>query len=563
MRRQPLLLMIVALLLYVAPARAQTVLGDWGHFSSYYPKRHLLNPEGRAFNVTFHFMLWPVEKWNKKAAWIRVTGPGDKELIWKEFPVAGNRLALDIPAAGKGVYTVELGARKDGRFGGATAWMESDLDHSVLWTGEPASDPADKKNAIEKRRAVFQASVPRKWWFWVPPETNTFTVRAQRCDRYMSQREDWGFSIYSPRGQRVQTLFGQPPKSGKPEPYRQEMVRTVEVEPGAAGRFWAIEVRLGDSHHHSNINFALDGVPPFIARSPEEWFNATTGKLPDVPLYDETPYVQAAYEPKNPERWPHLQHWSPCPSLGDPDGIEIRGDAAFSLWNPEGRELRFMIGDYLPRGRFKNPPKAQVGVAKQDRGAVTATTVPVPHYHGHGKPPAPLPGLEGKGLFKIDVVGAERWWAFTYPATPLVYLGHAKDDWAEWTFEVGTVRNWYFCVPKGTKQFEVRANAAHDTDVMHLEVNAPDRTLALIYASEGEATISVPPGLDGKIWHLRTDVGSATRMITAGGGDNRYVGIYLTVGLQGVPGCLSPTWEQWFDPHDPQPPLVRGEKETK
>ncbi|MCX7935803.1 MAG: hypothetical protein N3A66_11170, partial [Planctomycetota bacterium] len=60
--------------------------------------------------------------------------------------------------------------------------------------------------------------------------------------------------------------------------------------------------------------------------------------------------------------------------------------------------------------------------------------------------------------------------------------------------------------------------------------------------------------LDGKIWHLRADVGSASRLITEGPPSGRYLSIYLTLELKGVPGLLAPTWEQWFDPTAPCAP---------
>jgi hypothetical protein len=103
-------------------------------------------------------------------------------------------------------------------------------------------------------------------------------------------------------------------------------------------------------------------------------------------------------------------------------------------------------------------------------------------------------------------------------------------------------------VPGGTRAFRVRAQVADDTDAIVLEVNAPDRTQAMIYGRGGEQTVAVPDGLDGRIWHVRVDVGSATRMITAGPPDGRYLAIRLTLDLHGVPGLLAPTWEQWFDP---------------
>ncbi len=86
---------------------------------------------------------------------------------------------------------------------------------------------------------------------------------------------------------------------------------------------------------------------------------------------------------------------------------------------------------------------------------------------------------------------------------------------------------------------------------MHFEVCSPDRTAVLIYDRAGERTVKVPAVLAGKIWHLRPDVGSATRIVAKAGPDCRYQEIRLTVDLKGVPGYLSPTWEQWFDPSQP------------
>jgi hypothetical protein len=172
----------------------------------------------------------------------------------------------------------------------------------------------------------------------------------------------------------------------------------------------------------------------------------------------------------------------------------------------------------------------------------------IEHRHGQQGVPAAIP-LTGKGVAKIEISGVERWMAFTYPATPVVLMGRAVEGgWSRFNMEVGTARNWYFLVPRGTKAFSVRASAEHDQDVMNLEINAPDRTMAVIYDRAGEKTIKVPAGLDGKIWHLRGDVGSATIMQTPGGSDTRYLGLYLTLDLKGVPGYLAPTWEQWFDP---------------
>jgi len=539
------------------PTRAETALGDWGHFLSYRPKIHLNNPDGRAFTATVHVMRWPVERFNRPARKFRLVGPGGEVVGAGEFPTAKAEFSLDAPAGPRGVYTLE--PVDDG----GNVWVSSTLEQSVVWTGDPEA------HAVEGRRAVFQASVPRRWWFWVPADTSRFKCKAQRADRYMSQREDWGFFIVTPRGQRIAALWGQPPKTPRND-YRRDQEVTVEVEPGAGGRFWALEVRLGDSHNYSNINFTLDGVPPYLARSPEEWFDPDSGRRPEVGPYDETPFIQSARdEAVMKKRWPDTYHFSPCPSLGDPDGVEILGPGRFALWNPAGRELKLRVGTYLPRSGFEgDPAKARLRVSRREgkgEKVLLEKHVPIKHVHGdHGHPAEVL--RTGRGVSLVDVSGVERWFAFTYPATPMVLVGEANegdaaagDGWNRFRFSVGTARNWYFFVPEGTRRFNLRAAAGHETDVVKLAVCSPDRTVELIYGNAGERTVDVPEGLDGKIWFLRPDVGSATRFPPGDPDRPRYLDIDLTVELRGVPGYLAPTWEQWFDPDRPAAPARRCE----
>jgi len=165
----------------------------------------------------------------------------------------------------------------------------------------------------------------------------------------------------------------------------------------------------------------------------------------------------------------------------------------------------------------------------------------------------------GRGVARVEVSGVARWFAYTYPACPLVWLGEpTPDGYSRFRFEVGTARNWYFRVPTGVRRFLVRAKVKHETDAIDLQVNAPDRTQARLYGSEGAAVVEVPEGLDGKIWHVRADIGDATRIVTTGNaGECRYLGVDLTLELKGVPGLLAPTWEQWFDPTDPKPAAER------
>ncbi len=532
-----------------------TRLGDWGHFLSYQPRFYLNNPDGKDFTVTVHQMMWGMRSWNKdETRPLRLVGPDGKVIVEGAQPLTDAEWTCEVTDAAKGVY--ELACQ-------GNVWVSSSLEQSVAWTGEPGVHIRDYKHKpkrpyYEKRgQLVFQASVPRRWWFYVPRGVTKFTCRAMRADTCMSQREDWGFFVVTPRGQRIRALWGQPPHTPGKE-YHQIMTSEVEVEPGAGGRFWSLEVHLGDSHNYSNINFSLDGVPPYLARSPEEWFNAETGKVPDIDPYDDTPFIQSArIEEVLKEKWPNLQHFSPCPSLGDPDGVEIIGDATFALWNPQGRKLNFRIGTYLPRvPRMTSHVKI---VGPKDK-VVLEEDLAMTHVHGeHGQPNRTLE--TGKGVSRVHVTESERFLAFTYPATPLVLLGEpTTDGWAQFRITCGTARNWYFYVPKGTKEFSVRAAAKHATDTMELQVCAPDKVMDVIYDNSGRADIEVPPGLDGKIWHLRTDVGMPTRMVTRGGPDYRYLDMYLTIDVKGVPGYLAPTWEQWFDPQDPAAAMQRAGK---
>ncbi|MBF0245569.1 MAG: hypothetical protein HQL31_09920 [Planctomycetes bacterium] len=390
----------------------------------------------------------------------------------------------------------------------------------------------------------------------------SFTVRTQGVQNYQSQREDWGITIHSPRGQRVRTLWGDLDLDrGRPfnTPASRTASTVVNVEPGAAGRFWCVELRFADSHNYSKVSFSLEGVPPYLARSPEEWFDPlATPALPVVAAYDVDAFMQFSPNERTAADWPWLQHFSPCPSLGDPDGAEVRGDAEFALYNPEDRPLRYQVGSYLvPEAEGKDLPSAKVRITGADGRVLVERRETIVHLHPGAPAPAARPAT-GKGVVRFQVSDPERWFAFTYPATPLVLLGRVEGGWSRFDLEVGTARNWYFFVPRGTRSFAVRAAVGHDTDRLLLEVNAPDRTVELIYGRKGEARVEVPPGLDGKIWHLRADIGSGTVMVTDGGPGSRYLGIYATFCLQGVPGLLSPTWEQWFDPDAPVPAMERA-----
>lgn len=552
----------------VLGAWSQTQIGDWGHGVSYAPTIYLYNPKGKTFTLRFKKMQPAYNPWIKDKVKFRLADPDGKVIFEGKKKLDGGLLEYDVPADKKGTYRLNTTRS-------LSVW--SSLNHSVVWTGEPKRHIADaydpikdpetgkkrKRKYYEKRgQLVFQASVPRRWWFWVPQGVTEFKCHAMRADRHMSQREDWGYFIISPRGQRIRGMWGQPPFKTE-QGYRGDMTVTVPVEPGTAGRFWSVQIRLGDSHNFSGINFSLEGVPPYLARSPEEWFHPEKG-IPEIDPYDDTPFMQATLraEPVKEvmkERWPDLHHWSPCPSLGDPDGVEILGNADFALWNPGGRELKLRVGTYLPRHGREDKDPADIKITGPDGKTIMDKTVELKTIHApQGYPEDVL--NTGKGVSTVSVTGdPEKWLAFTYPATPLVLIGDdVKDGWSRFRMTVGTARQWYFRVPEGTKQFTLHTNARHDTDVARVEVWAPDRCVNMIYANEATKTIKVPEGLDGKMWYLRTDVGSASQFVTAEGPEYRFAGIHLTIDLKGVPGYLAPTWEQWFNPENPVPAMQRG-----
>ncbi len=558
-------------------ADSGSALGDWGHYVWFTPVACFNNPAGVPFTITVYVMRQANPDWNRDDINLRLTGPDGKVVDDGPRKLKDYTVTVEVKEAAKGVYRLYTD-----RF---SVWYESSLPQAVIRAGDPGENVYGGGPYYDRRGPAFwHAFAPRRWWFWVPAEVTTFTAEAMRDPNGMSQREDWGFFIISPRGQRIRALWGQPPnRSHASGEYKQVQRTEVEVEPGAGGRFWCLKVGNGDSHHHSKINMAFTGIPPWLARSPEEWFDPDTGKAPTVPVYDETPFMQStplggigvglaqlhamikdpaitlsAEQRELQKRWPGLEHWSPCPSLGDPDGNQILGDGTYALWNPEGRELQFHMGCYIPRwGKDDKPELAAVTISGADGATVLDREMPVLHIHDpRNSTNATI--RTGAGMARVSITGAERWMSFTHPAMPMVLIGEGnggKDEagWKRFRFTASAPRNWYFFVPTGVRAFSVRFATDFPSDMLMMEVCAPDRTVALFYGGKGEQTIVVPDGLDGRIWYVRPSVGSATRIINTVGARARYPeDSPLTLDLKGVPGYLAPTWEQWFDPDDPR-----------
>lgn len=548
-----------------AGARAGSAVGDAGHYLILSTRVFVRNPTGKAFGLAMHrFPWWIGGGWNDPNMPVRVTAPDGRVVFDKVLHVPEGPRAIDVPAGPKGAYAVDVLAPN-----GLNYWyVTTTLDRAVAWTG-PTEGPA-----IKSRWFISNPFIPRRWYFWVPKKARQIVLRSQN-NSGRSQREDHGLTVISPRGQRLAVLWGQ---ANPDDPLvrtggadRRIQAARVLVEPGAGGRFWAVEVRQGDSHTYNDVNFSLEGAPPYVARSPEEWFDAATGKLAPVELYDESHFVQSDRDAG--ERKALIQHWTPCPALGDPDASELRCPARLALWNPAGRALKLVLGTYLPRNMYPDPPGKRKGPPtrladeRHDHARLRVTAPggkvllddrpPLRHLHDARHPGYTRTLRTGKGVCFVDVTEAEHFWMYTYPATPAVMVGREIDGgWRRFAFEIGTARNWYFLVPRGTRELSVRAAAEDAGDVMRLEVNAPDRTLAALYARAGERTVSVPAGLDGKVWHVRIDFGSATRF-RPGLARPRFPSLNVTLDLKGVPGYLAPTWEQWFDPRRPKPPHER------
>ena len=559
-----IVILVVALAGGPRAARADTAVGDAGHYLMQHPVVFLHNPTGRAFSFTLHrFQWWIGAGWNQPKLRFKLLGPDGATVLAQTVEVNDDGAAVPVPAGARGTYRLELDSANTLNY----LYLTSDLDRAVLWTGPPDVE------VNNSQCLMLQPFVPRRWYFWVPPDAKRVTLRAQN-NVGRSQREDHGLTVYSPRGQRLAVLWGQANADaptttlGKAEKRLQQA--DILVEPGSAGRFWSIEVRLGDSHPYSDINFTLQGVPPYVARSPEEWFDPTTGQPAAVPAYDESEYVQSDRTPAGKARDPLLQHWTPCPALGDPDGDELRGPAAWALWNPEGRTLKFVIGTYLPRGmsaagrRGPQPDDeldhAALRVLGADGKELLATRAPLRHLH---EQPGEAKMLEtGRGVARFVATEAEHFWTYTYPGTPAVLVGAATPDgWRRFAFDLGTARDWFFFVPRGTRAFRVRVAAADATDQVVLEVHAPDRQLGGLYGNAGEQAVTVPAGLDGRLWRARFDVGGGTTLVTRLPRP-RFPSLALTFDLQGVPGYLAPTWEQWFDPAAPVPANDRATPAT-
>lgn len=541
---------VAMVLLFPAAGRAQEPVGSWlgdaGHFFQHPGPMLANNPDGRAFRVTVHRHVWKASgEWaNGGSFTIRVFAPGGDVRAEGLVPSGEGEATLQVPAGTGGVYRIEV---KTSGYG--LAWVECSLPQLVA----EARDYRDAPGATG-RPFQLHAMVPRRWYFYVPAGVRRFQVRHVILTS-QTHREDYGFLVVNPRGQRVEALYGgksldMTPTSGSPRPgftlplAPVPVTRPVEVDPGTDGRFWSLWVTGGDSHNFSDLTIMLDGVPSYFASSPEQWFDPRTGRRPAPPLYDETVIrTPDSVDAQGKAHAPYPRYFcTPSPFLGDEDYNGWRGPHTVWLFNPENRAIAFGVQTYLA------PP--------EEEGVPAALTVTGPKKDTVLKQSLPLEKsviipAAGAGVYCVDC-DSPRWFPWTLPTSPIVIQGRPTPDGAGTRFalETGIARHWYFRVPAGTQAFRVAVAVRDPLHVLRVEVHAPDRLqeeLAVRGGARREIVVPVAPPLAGRIWFIRTEIGSATRFVS-GKGNPTQVNIEADLDLYGVPGYLAPTWEQWFDP---------------
>lgn len=544
--------MLVALCAGAHAQESASWLGDAGHFFMGSPRILASNPEGRAFTVTVHRHVWKTTgSWANKGDYqVRVFGPAADQVAAGTIPSGSGNVEVKVPEGGRGSYRIEI---KPSGYG--LHWVECSLERMVA-CGD----------------FHMETILPRHWYFFVPAGTRRFTVKVKHSGTH---RQDYGFFIVSPRGQRVEAIYGGKPLDMSPTvamlpgftrqwaPTLTE--RVIDVDPGADGRFWSVWSCGGDSHNFGGAAVVLEGVPSCMASAPEQWFDPETGQPAPRLVYDES---RIRWEDTQDgkgvwhEPYPHYI-CSPSPFLGDEDYNGWRGPHTVWLLNPENRALDLNTGTYLAASsEVLAPVKIRVtgpkgGILHDGAVQPTVYTLPKPEeVEAFSRPSLernlPIPA-DGAGVYRMDV-DAGRWFPWTRPATPVVIEGRpAGNGAARFALETGTVRHWYLQVPKGTTRFRVGVRVQDPLHALRVEVHAPNRLVDELYVKGGapqEAVIAVPPALSGLTWFLRIEPGGSTRYVS-GKGDPRQVNVEADLDLQGVPGYLAPTWEQWFDPRSP------------
>ena len=525
-------------------------VGDAGHFlKTSTPRIFVNNPDGESFTVTVHQHLWKANVTSRVSS-IKVQTPDGCTMAAGSVGVGEASTTVTVPGGVRGVYAIEMVTT-----GYSLTWVETSLSGMVA-----QAEPFDE---VGSHAFQLHAMVPRRWYFYVPPGTKTFYVR-HVIQLSQSHREDFGLFVMNPRGQRVEAVFGGKSLDMRPTlgsqrgveqpPMPVAITRKIEVDPGTAGRFWSLMVTGGDSHSYSDLVVQLGEIPPYLAPSPEQWFDPSTGKSGGGPLYDETVIRHPDEQDSNGvarEAIPRYYN-APAPFLGDEGYNGWRGPHTLWLNNPDNRRIEFGVQTYLASADERNRNLSfQVigpsGTVVLNQKLTLDGSVVIP--------------ARGAGVYRISVDGS-RWFPWTHPALPIVLEGQPSGAaGTRFRLETGIARHWFFRVPTAIRTFTIAAHV-HDPDqVLRLEVHAPDRMMEEMSVRGGaarEMVVIVPPNLAGRSWFLRTEIGSATRFVTTNG-QPRQLTIDADLELRGVPGYLAPTWEQGFDPRTAASGTIRRE----
>lgn len=525
--------------------KTQSWLGDGGHFFKTTTPRILVNnPDGRPFSLTVHQHLWKADVASSICS-IVVRAPDGRVSADGHVEEGAASATVAVPGGPRGVYTIEMVDS-----GYSLSWVESSLPQMVAQT--------ERFDAVGNRAFQLHAMVPRRWYFYVPRGTRKFLVR-HVIQLSQTHREDFGLFVMNPRGQRVDALFGgksldmRPtlghqhgfPQTPRPVP----VTRTIEVDPGTDGRFWSLWITGGDSHNYSDLMVQLDGVPPYLAPSPEQWFDPSTGRAANPEIYDRSVIRHPDVVDANGAVQQAIPRYFSAPAtfLGDEGYNGWRGPHTIWLKNPENRRLVFGVQTYLASPQEQTDTVA-VRVTGPAGTAVLEQKLPL---DGSSVIPA-----AGGGIYRLDLDG-RHWFAWMHPAPPMVLAGQPiEKGGTRFGLETGIARHWFFQVPAATQAFSIAADV-HDPDqVLRVEVHAPDRIVEEMAVRGGaprELEVAVPPDLAGRTWFLRTEIGSASRFVTTEG-TPRQMTIEADLTLRGVPGFLAPTWEQRFDPYPTDAP---------
>jgi hypothetical protein len=167
---------------FALTARADSWIGDAGHFLEFPAEIFANNPEGKAFSVTVHRHIWETDFGNGDETsgqyQVSIVDPAGKEAAAGTIKYLEPKITLQIPAGAKGVYKILY---KQGGYG--LTWVESTLDQMVVGCGDYNMKNGNQKNFF------LHVMAPRRWYFFVPQGVKKFEVK-HIIVPFQSHRED-------------------------------------------------------------------------------------------------------------------------------------------------------------------------------------------------------------------------------------------------------------------------------------------------------------------------------------------------------------------------------------